>query len=125
MEHQSSKHRWKCNGRNPMCAECGTYQKHGINDYDYCEEKMAKQDMGISKLCSDHIRMLHNMKASHAREIVAAFFGHKSHAAYLAVRGISINYGLMKQRLQEIEGCEHLDASLIFSQLSIFLKKYG
>ncbi|MBS1992700.1 MAG: hypothetical protein JSS86_13605 [Cyanobacteria bacterium SZAS LIN-2] len=39
----------------------------------------------ISKLCSDFLRKRHpGLKASHARELVAAFFGYKSHAALLA-----------------------------------------
>lgn len=46
--------------------------------------------MTISKLCADHLRQSHladfgqPLKATHAREIVAAFFGYKSHAALLA-----------------------------------------
>lgn len=46
--------------------------------------------MSISKLCADHLRSVHEsdygqkLKASHAREIVAAFFGYKSHAAQIA-----------------------------------------
>ncbi|ARE39221.1 Atc1 protein [Rhodovulum sp. P5] len=46
--------------------------------------------MSISKLCADHLRQVHErdfgqkLKASHAREIVAAFFGYRSHAAQLA-----------------------------------------
>ena len=44
----------------------------------------------ISKICSDFLRAHHNgslsekLKASHARELVAAFFGYKSHAALIA-----------------------------------------
>ncbi|MEM7224454.1 MAG: hypothetical protein AAF495_15860 [Pseudomonadota bacterium] len=44
----------------------------------------------FSKLCADFLRESHRMasgeklKASHARELVAAFFGYKSHAALLA-----------------------------------------
>lgn len=46
--------------------------------------------MSISKLCADHLRSVHEsdygqkLKASHAREIVAAFFGYRSHAAQIA-----------------------------------------
>lgn len=46
--------------------------------------------MPISKECADFLRSYQNMKfgqklkATHAREIVAAFFGYKSHAAQLA-----------------------------------------
>lgn len=44
----------------------------------------------LSKLCADHLRMSFNaltgekLKASHAIQLVAAFFGYKSHAALLA-----------------------------------------
>ncbi|ENU93542.1 hypothetical protein F971_00800 [Acinetobacter vivianii] len=44
----------------------------------------------LSKLCADFLRQNHasqsteQLKASHARELVAAFFGYKSHAALLA-----------------------------------------
>jgi len=57
--------------------------------------------MTISKLCADHLRDTHEseygqkLKASHSREIVAAFFGYRSHAAQLAES---------KYPLSEIEG---------------------
>ncbi|WP_411132479.1 hypothetical protein AAFX34_09860 [Vibrio vulnificus] len=44
----------------------------------------------LSKLCADFLRQNHasqsteTLKASHARELVAAFFGYKSHAALIA-----------------------------------------
>jgi hypothetical protein len=44
----------------------------------------------LSKLCADFLRQNHTsqsiekLKASHARELVAAFFGYKSHAALMA-----------------------------------------
>ncbi len=44
----------------------------------------------LSKLCADHLRTIYasqssgKLKASHARELVAAFFGYKSHAALIA-----------------------------------------
>lgn len=44
----------------------------------------------LSKLCADFLRQNHSsqstekLKASHARELVAAFFGYKSHAALIA-----------------------------------------
>ncbi|WP_240224642.1 hypothetical protein [Rheinheimera hassiensis] len=44
----------------------------------------------LSKLCADFLRQKHasqsteKLKASHARELVAAFFGYKSHAALMA-----------------------------------------
>lgn len=46
--------------------------------------------MSISKLCADHLREYHivqtgqRLGASHARELVAAYFGYRSHAALLA-----------------------------------------
>ena len=46
--------------------------------------------MTISKECADHLRVVHDsnndqkLKATHAREIVAAYFGYRSHAALLA-----------------------------------------
>ena len=39
----------------------------------------------VSKLCSDFLRKTYpGLKASHARELVAAFFGYKKHASLLA-----------------------------------------
>jgi hypothetical protein len=41
----------------------------------------------VSKVCSDFLRQAYaptKLKASHARELVAAFFGYKSHAALLS-----------------------------------------
>ena len=46
-----------------------------------------------SKYCSDHLREWNpEIKASHARELVAAFFGYKSHAALLAEKKYDIDY---------------------------------
>lgn len=46
-----------------------------------------------SKLCSDFLREGYpGLKASHARELVAAFFGYKSHAALLADTGCSAEF---------------------------------
>ncbi|RSO55917.1 hypothetical protein EA756_12275 [Acinetobacter lactucae] len=47
-------------------------------------------NIDLSKLCADFLRQNHatqsteKLKASHARELVAAFFGYKSHAALMA-----------------------------------------
>ena len=47
-------------------------------------------NINLSKLCADFLRQNYafqsteNLKASHARELVAAFFGYKSHAALIA-----------------------------------------
>lgn len=52
----------------------------------------------ISKICSDFIRQQvqlstkQKLKASHARELVAAFFGYKSHAALLAEKAYPLSY---------------------------------
>lgn len=52
--------------------------------------KEQEFSMSISKLCADYLRVSHlaqtgqRLGASHARELVAAFFGYKSHAALLA-----------------------------------------
>jgi hypothetical protein len=46
----------------------------------------------ISKLCSDFLRNTYpGLKASHARELVAAFFGYKSHASLLAETRYSVD----------------------------------
>jgi hypothetical protein len=51
----------------------------------------------ISKACSDHLRSFvaasagSPLKASHARELVAAFFGYKSHASLLAEKKYAIS----------------------------------
>lgn len=47
----------------------------------------------VSKFCSDHLRECYTgLKASHARELVAAFFGYKSHAALLADKRNSLDF---------------------------------
>jgi hypothetical protein len=47
----------------------------------------------ISKLCSDFLRECYpQLKASHARELVAAFFGYNSHAALLADKSNSVEF---------------------------------
>lgn len=46
----------------------------------------------VSKVCSDYLRQsFPGLKASHARELVAAFFGYKSHAALLADRAYPVD----------------------------------
>ncbi|AZZ94720.1 hypothetical protein EUZ85_30015 [Hahella sp. KA22] len=51
----------------------------------------------LSKLCADFLRQNHTsrstekLKASHARELVAAFFGYKSHAALMAEKGYPLD----------------------------------
>lgn len=48
-------------------------------------QKLTMND--VSKLASDHLRSLHpDLKASHARELVAACFGFKTHASLLVYR---------------------------------------
>ncbi|HEY9786839.1 MAG TPA: hypothetical protein V6D17_15725 [Candidatus Obscuribacterales bacterium] len=47
----------------------------------------------VSKTCSDYLRECYSgLKASHARELVAAFFGYKSHAALLADKRNSVEF---------------------------------
>jgi hypothetical protein len=54
----------------------------------------------VSKLCADFLRHSYSfIKASHARELVAAFFGYKSHAAQLSEE---------RYRLENIEEAEIL-----------------
>jgi hypothetical protein len=44
----------------------------------------------VSKICADHLRECYpGLKSSHAHEVVAAFFGYKSHAALLADKRFS------------------------------------
>lgn len=51
----------------------------------------------LSKLCADVLRQSHTsrstekLKASHARELVAAFFGYNSHAALIAEKAYPLN----------------------------------
>jgi len=48
-------------------------------------------DDSVSKSCSDYLReRFPGLKASHARELVAAFFGYKSHAALLSDKAYPI-----------------------------------
>ena len=73
----------------------------------------------ISKLCSDHLREIYSssengkFKASHAREIVAAFFGYKTHSALLfddsicnleCLRYVGKNKELIEKRLTKLNG---------------------
>jgi hypothetical protein len=47
----------------------------------------------ISKVCSDFLRECYpGLKATHARELVAAYFGYKSHAALLADKANSLEF---------------------------------
>ncbi len=57
----------------------------------------------LSKLCADFLRSNHSnrigkLKASHARELVAAFFGYKSHAALLSEKSYPLD-NLEKARI--------------------------
>lgn len=50
-------------------------------------------DFDNSKYCSDFLRESYpELKASHARELVAAFFGYNSHAALLADKKCNVDY---------------------------------
>lgn len=77
-----------------------------------------------SKLCSDFLRETYpGLKASHARELVAAFFGYKTHAALLAEARYPVDkleeagllipaINLMDNRRQNLNGLlEELSAS--------------
>ncbi|HEY9777204.1 MAG TPA: hypothetical protein V6C81_25805 [Planktothrix sp.] len=47
----------------------------------------------VSKLCSDFLREWYpGLKTAHARELVAAYFGYKSHAALLSDKGNSLEF---------------------------------
>lgn len=47
----------------------------------------------VSKVCSDFLRECYpGLKATHARELVAAYFGYKSHAALLADKANSLEF---------------------------------
>lgn len=84
----------------------------------------------ISKVCSDFLRSEvsdsggEKLKASHSRELTAAFFGYKSHAALLAEKEYPLerldeadvlvpNVGLIEQRRKTLTG---LPASLLSSR---------
>ena len=93
----------------------------------------------VSKLCSDHLRVTHNtqstkLKASHARELVAAYFGFKSHAALLACRFIELQARkvipdppLMQSRRERLTGLPDDLASTadLVSQIETFLQEHN
>lgn len=95
----------------------------------------------ISKACSDFLRSdfaAHSgekLKASHARELVAAFFGYKSHAALLMERGYPLSrledaavlvpdIALIDARRANLEGLPEnvFSSNEIASRLAQFLK---
>jgi len=73
-------------------------------------------DEYISKYCADYLRESYEgLKASHAHELVAAFFGYKSRAALLADKANSLDYldqaqvlvpdsSVMHERLRDLNG---------------------
>lgn len=96
----------------------------------------------LSKLCADFLRSSYNsnptsrIKASHARELVAAFFGYKTHAALLAERKYPLqniedaeilapDIPLMQQRSTRLSGFpDNLhDSSNLAELLATFLRK--
>jgi hypothetical protein len=98
----------------------------------------------ISKTCSDFLRSDFatqtgdKLKASHSRELVAAFFGYKSHAALLAEKTYPLdslgdaavlvpNIPLMDVRRNNLDGLPStLDPSRVLAtKLSEFLKQQG
>lgn len=75
----------------------------------------------ISKLCADFLRVIvmaetnEKLKATHARELTAAFFGYKSHAALLAEKEFLLHHleeadilvpdcALIEERRKNLEG---------------------
>lgn len=70
----------------------------------------------VSKVCADYLRESYKgLKASHAHELVAAFFGYKSRAALLADKANSLDYleqaqvlvpdsSLVHERLRSLNG---------------------
>lgn len=98
----------------------------------------------FSKLCADFLRTSYasqtgtKLKASHARELVAAFFGYKSHAALISEKAYPLNsleeasilvpdVPLLDQRrkcLKELP-TDLLSSQELSSQISAFLNKGG
>ncbi|GJM05881.1 MAG: hypothetical protein DHS20C09_18770 [marine bacterium B5-7] len=94
----------------------------------------------ISKLCADHVRNYVSsqknlkLKASHARELVAAFFGYKSHAALLAGKRFSVSdinkaevlvpdQELFQDRSAKLSGLpQRLEPYEVYSQIRLFLQ---
>lgn len=70
----------------------------------------------VSKYCADYLRESYeDLKASHAHELVAAFFGYKSRAALLADKANSLDYfdqaqvlvpdsSVMHERMRSLNG---------------------
>lgn len=97
----------------------------------------------ISKLCADRLRTRASstglkLKATHARELIAAFFGYKSHAAQLAEKQYPLSaiddavllvpdVGLMDVRRNQLAGLPAgLPASAQLAQeIADFLKRQG
>ncbi len=98
----------------------------------------------LSKLCADHLRascsphLSSKIKASHARELVAAYFGYKSHSALLAEKSYPLeNLGeavilvpdipLIDQRRARLENLpEDMPSSRDLAELlSSFLQEEG
>lgn len=93
----------------------------------------------VSKLCSDFLRQSFpdtKVKATHARELVAAFFGYKSHAALLAEQEYPLfkleeaellvpSMGMMENRRSQLDGLPpDLPSSRdLAERLSSFLKR--
>lgn len=71
-----------------MRSDLNTY--HYPLKVQHCLERVTPMSIDLSKLCADFLRQNYSnrlakkLKASHARELVAAFFGYKCHAALLA-----------------------------------------
>ncbi len=95
----------------------------------------------LSKFCADFIRTSYNaaeggkLKATHAHELVAAFFGYKSHAALIKDKRYPLDHidkakilipdiPLLEKRRQCLNGLPEnlLSSAELASQLSSFLK---
>jgi hypothetical protein len=98
----------------------------------------------ISKLCADFLRAdtlsetNENLKATHARELMAAFFGYKSHASLLAEKNYPLhrleeadvlvpNISLLDERRRKLEGLPAtLPTSRVIAEKVVdFLKSEG
>ncbi|MBI5173522.1 MAG: hypothetical protein HY986_11600 [Candidatus Melainabacteria bacterium] len=82
----------------------------------------------ISKLCADFLRVCYpSVKATHAHELVAAFFGYKSHASELAEQAYKLErlrdaellipaISRMEQRRARLEGLPDLPPSRVIAE---------
>ncbi|MBT3022043.1 MAG: hypothetical protein KUF77_09745 [Candidatus Thiodiazotropha sp. (ex Lucina aurantia)] len=98
----------------------------------------------LSKLCADYLRTSYTsqttgkLKASHARELVAAFFGYKSHAALIAEKAYPLekldeavilvpDIPLIEQRRSRLSGLpdDVPESRTLADMLSTYLQEEG